>query len=83
MFKSPAKDVNLHVFSIGSAEIDRMLAFREWLRSNASDRALYARSKQALGQRNWKYTRDYADAKTAVICEIISRMQQANGSTIV
>jgi GrpB-like predicted nucleotidyltransferase (UPF0157 family) len=45
MFKSPAKDVNLHVFSIGCAEIDRMLAFREWLRSNASDRELYALKK--------------------------------------
>jgi GrpB-like predicted nucleotidyltransferase (UPF0157 family) len=77
MFKSPAKDVNLHVFSIGSVEIDRMLAFRDWLRSNASDRELYARSKRTLAQRNWKYTQDYADAKTAVISEIVSRLQQA------
>jgi len=29
MFKSSAMDVNLHVFSAGSAEIDRMLAFRD------------------------------------------------------
>ena len=54
MFKSSVMDANLHVFSAGSAEIDRMLAFRDWLRSNASDRELYARSKRALAQRDWK-----------------------------
>jgi GrpB-like predicted nucleotidyltransferase (UPF0157 family) len=41
------------------------------------------RSKSTLAQRSWKYTHDYADAKTAVIGEIVSRMQQANGSTTV
>jgi GrpB-like predicted nucleotidyltransferase (UPF0157 family) len=77
MFKSQAKDVNLHVFSLGCPEIDRMVAFRDWLHSNASDRELYARSKLALAQREWKYTQNYADAKTEVISEIISRMQHA------
>ena len=79
MFKSSAMDVNLHVFSAGSAEIDRMLAFRDWLRSNASDRELYARSKRALAQRDWKYTQNYADAKTAMIGEIASRIREAKG----
>jgi GrpB-like predicted nucleotidyltransferase (UPF0157 family) len=81
MFKSPAKDVNLHVFSMGSAEIDRMLAFRDRLRSSAGDRELYARTKWRLAQCDWKYTQDYADAKTAVIGEIVSRMQQTRGSS--
>jgi GrpB-like predicted nucleotidyltransferase (UPF0157 family) len=54
MFKSSAMDVNLHVFSIGSTEVERMLAFRDWLRSNASDCELYARSKRTLAQRDWK-----------------------------
>jgi GrpB-like predicted nucleotidyltransferase (UPF0157 family) len=79
MFKSSAMDVNLHVFSAGSTEIDRMLAFRDWLRSNASDRYLYARSKRALAQRDWKYTQNYADAKNAVIGEIVSRIRAAKG----
>jgi len=48
MFKSPAKDVNPHVFKAGCPEIDRMLDFREWLRSHAGDRELYARSKRTL-----------------------------------
>ena len=34
MFKGPEHDVNLHVFSRGCPEIGRMLAFREWLRTN-------------------------------------------------
>ncbi|MFN0103628.1 MAG: GrpB family protein [Bryobacteraceae bacterium] len=76
MFKSGETDVNLHVFSAGCTEIDRMLAFRDWLRSNASDHELYANAKRALAQQDWKYAQNYADAKTSVIEEIISRMQR-------
>ncbi len=79
MFKGPETDVNLHVFSKGCTEVDRMLAFRDWLRSNAEDRDLYARTKQALALNDWKYTQNYADAKTDVIEEIISRMRKAGG----
>ncbi len=41
MFKGPDTDINLHVFSSGCRETDRMLLFRDWLRSNESDRRLY------------------------------------------
>jgi len=47
--------------------------FREWLRGNAADRDLYARTKLALAQVEWRYIQNYADAKTAVIEEIIAR----------
>jgi GrpB-like predicted nucleotidyltransferase (UPF0157 family) len=73
MFKGPANRVNLHVFSAGCQEIDRMLIFRDWLRTNEDDRELYARSKRALAEQQWKYTQNYADAKTVVIQEIMSR----------
>jgi GrpB-like predicted nucleotidyltransferase (UPF0157 family) len=75
VFKGPDTDINLHVFSSGCPEIDRMLTFRDWLRSNAADRELYARAKLALAQKQWKYVQNYADAKTAVIDEIISRVR--------
>ena len=75
MFKGPENDVNLHVFSLGSPEIERMLAFRDWLRANEDDRELYARSKRALAAQEWKYTQNYADAKTPVIEEIMSRVR--------
>jgi GrpB-like predicted nucleotidyltransferase (UPF0157 family) len=73
MFKGPDTDINLHVFSSGCPEIDRMLIFRDWLRSNAADRDLYARTKSALSQKEWKYVQHYADAKTTVIDEIVAR----------
>jgi GrpB-like predicted nucleotidyltransferase (UPF0157 family) len=73
MFKGPVSDINLHVFSSGCPEIDRMLLFREWLRSNAADRDLYARTKLALAQQEWQDVQNYADAKTAVVEEIIAR----------
>jgi len=81
MLKGPETDVNLHVLSTGCPEIDRMLTFRDRLRTNASDRERYARSKRALAQQDWKYTQNYADAKTAVIEEIISGAERSERST--
>jgi GrpB-like predicted nucleotidyltransferase (UPF0157 family) len=73
VLKGPDMDINLHVFSPGCPEIDRMLLFRDWLRSNASDRLLYERTKRELARKDWKYTQNYADAKTAVVEEILTR----------
>jgi GrpB-like predicted nucleotidyltransferase (UPF0157 family) len=73
MFKGPKNDVNLHVFSAGCPEIDRMLMFRNWLRTSESDRELYAQTKRRLVLQEWKYTQNYADAKTDVIEEIMLR----------
>lgn len=73
VFKGPDIDVNLHVFSPGCPEINRMLLFRNWLRSNTSDRRLYERTKRELARKDWKYTQNYADAKTAVVEEILAR----------
>jgi GrpB-like predicted nucleotidyltransferase (UPF0157 family) len=73
MFKGPDTDINLHVLSSGCPEIDRMLIFRDWLRSNSADRDLYARTKLALARKDWKYSQNYADAKTAIIEEILAR----------
>ena len=73
MFNGPDTEVNLHVFSSGCPEIDRLLMFRDWLRSNPADRALYARTKQELAEKDWDNIQDYADAKTTVIQEIIAR----------
>ena len=80
LFKGPDTDINLHVFTVGCEEIDRMLCFRNWLRAHDADRELYQRTKQALVQREWKYVQNYADAKTAVVREILARAQAATGS---
>ena len=65
--------VNLHVFPAGCEEIERMLLMRDWLRAHEDDRELYERTKRGLAQRTWKYTQNYADAKTAVVEEILAR----------
>ena len=75
-FKGPDTDVNLHVFSSGCTEINRMLLFRDWLRINESDRLLYERTKRELANINWKYVQNYADAKTSVANEIMARAQK-------
>lgn len=73
MFKGPETETNLHVFSAGCSEIDRMLLFRDWLRSSAADRDLYARTKLELAQQEWEDVQKYADAKTAIVAEILAR----------
>jgi GrpB-like predicted nucleotidyltransferase (UPF0157 family) len=73
MFKGPLADVNLHVFSSGCPEIDRVLLFRDWLRASSADRELYARTKRELSRREWRTIDDYAVAKTAVVEEILTR----------
>ena len=73
LFKGPAADINLHTFSANCPEVDRMLLFRDWLRADEADRELYADSKRKLAARDWKYMQQYADAKTAVILEIMER----------
>ena len=73
LFKGPDSNINLHVFSSGCPEIARVLVFRGWLRINTSDRDLYARTKLELAKMNWKYVQNYADAKTAVVEQIIAR----------
>jgi len=74
MLRDLVNSVNVHVFSKGCEEIDRMICFRDWLRLHAPDRELYARTKHALAQREWKYIQNYADAKTEVIEEILARI---------
>lgn len=61
---------NLHVFSPGCVEIDRMIGFRDWLRTHDDDRALYESTKRRLAAQEWQFVQDYADAKSAVVEEI-------------
>lgn len=82
LLKGPDTNVNLHVFSPGAAEIDRMITFRDHLRTNPDDLRLYEATKRELASREWKYVQNYADAKSAVVLEIMERAEQgkAQGS---
>ena len=69
----PDTKINLHVFSAGCTELDRMVGFRDWLRTHDDDRALYEATKRELISREWTYVQEYADQKTAVVEAIAAR----------
>ena len=77
MFGSPDTTLNLHVFSSGCVEAGRMVAFRDWLRTHADDRARYERAKRELAAREWKHVQHYADAKTEIVERILARASAA------
>ena len=76
MFKGQSPEVNLHVFSIGCQEADRMIGFRDWLREHEDDRQLYANTKKQLAAKDWKYVQQYADAKSEVVQEIFRHIHK-------
>ena len=73
VFKGPDTNVNLHVFTDGSPEVERMVAFRDRLRADPAERDLYLRTKRDLAAQEWQYVQHYADAKSAVVEDILSR----------
>jgi len=73
LLHGPDIAVNLHVFVAGSTEVDRMLRFRDRLRSDPADRELYAQTKRDLASRTWVYVQNYADAKSEVVAAIMAR----------
>ena len=77
LFKGPDTNVNVHTFSDGCAEVERMVAFRDWLRTHDDERDLYLDAKRELATREWKYVQNYADAKSAVVQEILARALSA------
>jgi GrpB-like predicted nucleotidyltransferase (UPF0157 family) len=78
MFKGPDTNINLHVFSASTSEIDAMVRFRDWLRTHDADRDLYARTKRELAARVWRHVQYYANAKSDVVLEIMARANAAS-----
>src|SRR5699024_75386 len=78
VFKGPDINLNLHVWTIGDNEIDRVIGFRDWLRTHPDDRDLYATTKRALANQHWGTVQDYADAKNGIVSEIHQRMAAAS-----
>jgi GrpB-like predicted nucleotidyltransferase (UPF0157 family) len=71
MFRTPALDVHLHVFSQGCVEIDRMLAFRDRLRSSKEDRVRYVSEKRRLVAKGMSDMNAYAAAKSRIVESIL------------
>ena len=73
MVRTPALDVHVHLWHVGSREVARHLAFRDRLRASPEDRAAYERLKRELAARDWDDVNGYADAKSSLIREIGER----------
>jgi GrpB-like predicted nucleotidyltransferase (UPF0157 family) len=71
MFRTPEKDVHIHVYSAGCPEIQRNLIFRNRLRKNTEDRRRYEQTKRELATKEWPDMNAYAEAKGPVIESII------------
>jgi GrpB-like predicted nucleotidyltransferase (UPF0157 family) len=83
LFKHPDIACNLHVFTLGCEEIDRMLVFRDWLRTHENERERYENAKRELASRTWKHVQNYADAKSEVVREILGRAGEELGLSLV
>jgi GrpB-like predicted nucleotidyltransferase (UPF0157 family) len=73
MFRTPGRDVHIHVYSSGDHAIRDYLDLRDWLRVDESDRALYANVKRDLAKRPWSDMNHYAEAKSDVIQQVLHR----------
>jgi GrpB-like predicted nucleotidyltransferase (UPF0157 family) len=73
MFRTPQRDVHIHIWGQSDPEAERYLAFRDRLRSSSEDRAAYQQLKRDLATREWSDMNEYADAKADLITAIITR----------
>jgi len=73
MFRTPERDVHVHVYDDNSYEVDRYFLLRDRLRRSDADRDLYAETKRELAKREWSDMNYYADAKSDVIRAILAR----------
>lgn len=73
MLRTPERDVHVHVYEPDHAAVAAYLDLRDWLRVDAADRALYARTKRRLATRTWTDMNEYAEAKTEVVSAVLGR----------
>jgi len=77
LVRTLARDVHVHIFEKGDPAVDRYLVFRNRLRADAGDRALYAGTKRALIEQGFDDMNAYSDAKTDVVAAIMGRAADA------
>jgi GrpB-like predicted nucleotidyltransferase (UPF0157 family) len=77
MFRTPERDVHVHIWAAGSDDERRHLVFRDRLRSNAEDRAEYEHTKRDFAGR-YRDANYYAKAKSPLIEQIVERANRAN-----
>ncbi len=65
--------MHIHVWQHADPEIARHVRFRDRLRASGEDRAAYERLKRELATKRWDDMNQYADAKSQLIEQILSR----------
>jgi GrpB-like predicted nucleotidyltransferase (UPF0157 family) len=73
LVRTPNRDVHIHIYEKGDQAITNYLLFRDRLRLDSDDRALYARTKEALIRQGFEDMNAYSDAKTEVVAAIMAR----------
>jgi GrpB-like predicted nucleotidyltransferase (UPF0157 family) len=73
MFRTPRRDVHVHVWRASDPEVERNLRFRDRLRESPEDRLAYEQLKRDLARRDWPDMNYYADAKGELIDAIVAR----------
>jgi GrpB-like predicted nucleotidyltransferase (UPF0157 family) len=71
-FRDGERTHHLHVLRLPSADLDRYLAFRDYVRSHPAAARRYADAKQRLAADFYTDRRGYADAKSAIITELLA-----------
>ncbi len=72
MFRTPGREVHVHLWAAGDPEIGRLRAFRDRLRARPEDRAAYERLKRDLAERSWSDMNEYAEAKGPFIERLLA-----------
>lgn len=72
VLKGAEVNLNLHVFSRGCEEVERMRRFRDLLIADADARERYTAVKRELAGRTWDRIQDYADAKTETVLQLLA-----------
>jgi GrpB-like predicted nucleotidyltransferase (UPF0157 family) len=78
MFRTPERDVHVHVWAAGSDEERDHLLFRDWLRSHPDSRVEYEHTKRSLAG-SWRDMNCYARAKAPLIERILDDARRAQG----
>lgn len=73
MMRTPVKDVHLHLYDPHAGAIRDYLDFRDWLRTHPDDCDLYEAAKRQLASQQWDDMNCYAEAKSDIITQILSR----------
>lgn len=76
VFRTPERDVHVHIWSEGHPDVARQIAFRDRLRESSGDRRAYERLKRDLARREWSDMDEYADAKGPFIESVLARVDE-------